>query len=132
VGTGQTKGTHMRLIYSTIFLFIFIFGVFLGIKAFRLSKAIYWGTDKRFRAAIVGSALYGLSLSLVMFGGVYLLASIADNTYPLEISVLLKSFVLFLIPGLFVFLGSLFRYFLFGLYRDRFMEFILRKRKDQT
>jgi hypothetical protein len=122
----------MIIIYSIIFLFIVVLGLFLGINAFRLSKAIYWGTERRFHAAIVSSALYGLSLSLVMFGGVYLLASIADNTYPLEISVLLRSFALFLIPGLLVFLGSLLRYFIFGLYRDRLMEFILNKRNDKN
>jgi hypothetical protein len=66
----------MRILYSTIFLFIFLLGAVLGIKAYRLSKTIYWGTEKRFRAAIVDSALYSLSLSLVMFGGVYTLASI--------------------------------------------------------
>ncbi|PKO12152.1 MAG: hypothetical protein CVU39_25440 [Chloroflexi bacterium HGW-Chloroflexi-10] len=122
----------MRIIYSIIFLFILLLGAFLGIKAFRLTKAIYWGTEQRFRAAICDSALYGLSLSLVMFGGVYLLASIADNTYPLGIYALLKSFALFLIPGLFVFLGSLLRFFIFGLYRDRLMGFILSKRNDKN
>ena len=122
----------MRIIYSIIFLFIFLLGAFLGIKAYRLSKSIYWGTERKFRAAIGGSALYGLSLSLVMFGGVYLFASIADNKYPLEIPVLLKSFALFLVPGLLVFLGSLWQYFISGLYRDRLMEFILSKRNDKN
>lgn len=122
----------MRIIYSAIFLFISLLGAFLGIKAYRLSKAIYWGTERRFRAAIVDSALYGLSLSLVIFGGVYFLASIADNTYPLDISLLLKSFAVFLIPGFLVFLGSLLQYFVFGLYRNRLMEFILSKRNDKN
>ena len=122
----------MSIIYSIIFLIIFLLGAFLGIKAYRLSKAIYWGAERRFRAAIAGSALYGLSLSHVMFGGVYTLTSITDNTYPLEVSVLLKSFGLFLIPGLLVFLASLLRYFIFGLYRDRLMEFILSKRNDKN
>lgn len=122
----------MRIIYSTIFLSIFLMGMFLGIKAYRLSKAIYWGAERRFRAAIIGSALYGFSLSLVLFGGVYLFASIADNTYSIEVSVLLMSFALFLIPGLFVFLGSLLQYFIFGLYRDRLMKLILRKRNNKN
>jgi ABC-type Fe3+ transport system permease subunit len=121
----------MRIIYSVIFLFIFLLGTFLGIKGYRLSKAIYWGTERRFRAAIVDSVLYGLAASLVMFGGVYLLASIADNRYPLKISVLLMSFALFLIPGLVVFLGSLLQFLVFGLYRDRLKEFILSKRNDR-
>lgn len=122
----------MRIIYSIFFLFIFLLGAFIGIKAYRLSKAIFWGTERRFRIAIVDSALYGLSLSLVMFGGVYLLASIADKTYPFDISVLLKSLAFFLIAGLLVFLGLLLRYFIFGLYRDRLMEFILSKRNDKN
>lgn len=122
----------MRIIYSTIFLFIFLLGAFLGIKAYRLSKAIYWGTERRFRAAIVDSALYGLSLSLAIFGGVYFFASIADSTHPLDIALLLKSIAVFLIPGFLVFLGSLLQYFVFGLYRDRLMEFILSKRNDKN
>jgi hypothetical protein len=122
----------MRIIYSIVFLFIFVLGGFLGIKAYRLSKAIYWGTERRFRAAIVDSALYGLSLSLVMFGGVYLLASMADNAYSLEISDLLMSFTLFLIPGFLVFLGTLFKFFVFGLYRDQLLQFIIRKSKDKN
>lgn len=122
----------MRIIYSTLFLFIFLLGAFLGIKIHRLLKAIYWGTERRFRAAIIVSALAGLSLSLMMFGGVYLLASIADKTYPLEISSLLKSFALFLILGLLAFVGSLLQFFIFGLYRDRFLKFILSKRNDKN
>ncbi len=122
----------MRIIYSTIFLFIFLLGALLGIKAYRLSKAIYWGAERRFRAAIVDSALYGLSLSLAIFGGVYFFTLIADNTFPLDISYLLKSFAVFLIPGFLVFFGSLLQYFVFGLYRDRLMEFILRKRKEKN
>lgn len=122
----------MRIISSLIFLFIFLLGAFLGIKAYRLSKAIYWGTERRFRAAIVDSALYGLSLSLAIFGGVYFFATITDNFYTLDISLLLKGFAVFLIPGFFVFFGSLFQYFVFGLYRDRLMEFILSKRSDKN
>jgi hypothetical protein len=122
----------MRIIYSTIFLFIFLLGALLGIKAYRLSKTIYWGTERRFSAAIVDSALYSLSLSLVMFGGVYTLASITGNSYPLEISDLLLAFMFFLIPGLFMFLGLFLRFFMFGLYRDRLMEFILSKRNDKN
>jgi len=121
----------MRIISSLIFLFIFLLGAYLVIRAYRLSKAIYWGAERRFRAAIVGSALYGLSLSLAIFGGVHFFASISDNFYPLDISLLLKSFAVFLIPGVLVFLGSLFQYFVFGLYRDRLMEFILSKRNDK-
>ncbi len=122
----------MRIIYSTIFLFIFLLGAFLGIKAFRLSKAIYWGIEWRFRAAIVDSALYGLSSSLALFGGVYFIATIANDTYPLDLSLLLKSIAIFLIPGFLVFLGSLFQYFVFGLYRDRLMGFILSKKNDKN
>ena len=122
----------MRIIFSLIFLFIFLLGAFLGIKAYRLSKAIFWGNERRLSASIVDSALYGLSLSLAIFGGVYFFASIADNTYPLDISLLLKSFAVFLIPGFLVFLGSLLNYFVFGLYRDRLMDFILSKRKDKN
>jgi hypothetical protein len=122
----------MRILSSLIFLFIFLLGVLLGIKAYRLSMVIYWGTERRIRAAIFDSALYGLSLSLAFFGGVYFFASTTDNTYTLDISLLVKSFVIFLIPGFLVLLGSLLQYFIFGLYRDRLMEFLLGRKSDKT
>ncbi len=121
----------MKILYSTVFLFIFILGALFGIMAYRLSKAIYWGTERRYRDAIIDSALYGLSLSFAIFGGAYFFASITGNTVTFDIFLLLKSFAFFLIPGFLVFLGSLLQYFVFGLYRDRLMEFILNKRNDK-
>jgi hypothetical protein len=44
----------------------------------------------------------------------------------------LITFVFFLIPGLFLFLGLLLRFSIFGLYRDRLMEFILSKKNDKN
>jgi hypothetical protein len=128
----KKRGSLMRIIYSLVFLLIFLVGVYLGIMSYRRSKAIFRGTERRFIAAIVDSARFGLSLSLVIFGGVYLLASVTNNSYPLEIISLLKSFAFFLIPGFLVFLGSFWQYFIFGLYRDRLLKFILRRRNDNN
>lgn len=76
--------------------------------------------------------MFGFSWSFMAFGGLYFLASIADNKYQLDIILLLKSFGLFLLFGFVMFLASLWRYFMVSLGRERLMKTIFRRQDDKS
>jgi hypothetical protein len=89
----------MRIFYAFIFFLILLLGVIAGIKSISRSKAIYFGVENKTIIILLNSALIGLSVTLTLFGSVFFLASLLDNAYSLDISILIKSFMFFLIPG---------------------------------
>jgi hypothetical protein len=117
----------MRIVFILILFFLILLGVFLGIKSFNDSKAIFWGVERRVIAAITNAALGGLSSTLTVFGAVYFLASVTDPKYPLVIIDLLKGFLFFSVIGFIIFLGSLWQFFFVGLYREPMMKFFIHR-----
>lgn len=108
----------MRLIYSIFFLAIFILGAYVGVKSFFRSKEIFSGREKRASRIIADSALAGLSVTFLFFGGVNFFESITGPSYQFQIRDLVTSLVLFLVPGLIVFVGSIWQYFQVGIFRE--------------
>jgi Zn-dependent protease with chaperone function len=91
------------------------------------SKKIFLGEENRFWIIIITSVLSGLSLSLLFFGCVFFINSITGREFQLNLDIFTKSCLFFLIPGFFVFLGSLWKYFLAGIYRKQLLKIIKRK-----
>ncbi len=121
----------MKIIYSTTFLVVFALGAFLGVQSFIRSKKIFSGSEKGSFKVLADSALAGLSVSLLFFGGVNFVATVTDNSYQSQTDDLFISFALFLIPGFIVFVGSLWQYFQVGIFRKALLEFLKKRGNNQ-
>jgi hypothetical protein len=123
----------MGTIKTIIFFLCLVSGVILGIQSYLRSKKIFSGKEERFRVIIMDSALAGLSLSLVLFGGVYFVATITGTPYRLESNNIFPTLLIFVIPGIFVFLGSVGHYYQMLLFRKSLLEYLIRKKeKDKN
>lgn len=101
----------MVFIYPIPFLVIFLLGAYLGVKSLFRSKEIFSGKEKRTSKILADSALAGLSVTFLFFGGVNFFDSITNKSYQFQIEPLLPGFALFLIPGFVIFVGSVWQYF---------------------
>lgn len=119
----------MEFIYPIFFLAISLLGAYIGVNSFFRSKKIFSGTEKRISRIIADSVLAGLSVTFLFFGGVNFFESITERSYQFQIKNLIISLALFLVPGLIVFVGSVWQYFQVGIFREALLE-RFKKRRD--
>jgi hypothetical protein len=112
----------VKLIYPIFFLAIFLLGAYIGVNSFFRSKKIFSGREKGTSRIIADSALVGLSVTLLFFGGVNFFESISDPFYKFQLKELFTSLALFLVPGFIVFIGSIWQYFQVGIFREALLE----------
>jgi hypothetical protein len=132
VGARRKGVKDMKYIHLIFYLFILLLGAFLAVQSYIRSKRIFSGRERRYSIIVADSAFAGLSASLLFFGGVYFYAVITDSSYPTQINEFLLAFVLFLIPGFVIFLGSLWQYFQVGLFRDKLLEWLKKRGNNQS
>lgn len=120
----------MNNLYSIAFLTIFLAGVVIGIKSLIRSRGIFLGVEAGIRAILVNSALVGVSVSFIAFGGFNFLSSITIGSNQIEIRALLINFAFFLIPGFAMFLGALWQYLVIEKYRDQFFKIKISRKKE--
>ncbi|MEL7657474.1 MAG: hypothetical protein AAGU75_16390 [Bacillota bacterium] len=83
--------------------------------------------ETRIRAILVNSAMAGLSVTFLFWGGVNFVSSITDYTNNAQLKDLCREFVLFLIPALLIFAGSTWQFFLAGFLRKMITENLKKK-----
>ncbi len=117
----------MRIAYLVIFFFLFLLGGYLGVKSYIKSRYIFSGKERRVGVIIADSALAGLSASLLFFSAVFFYSALMDPLFQFTRDDLLMSLLLFLTPGVVIFLGSLWQYFQVGVYREGLSNYIREK-----
>lgn len=126
------RGGKVKFFYPIFFLAIFLLGSYFGVKSVFRSKKIFSGREKRASSIIADSVLAGLSVTFLFFGGVNFFDSITDPFYKFRLKELFTSLALFLIPGLIVFIGSLWQYFQVSIFREALIEHFRKSRNHKN
>lgn len=122
----------MIFIYSIFFLVIFLLGSYFGVNSFFRSRKIFSGKEKRTSRIIAASALAGLSVTFLFFGVVNFFEAITEPSFQFRIYDLVTSLALFLVPGLIVFLGSVWQYFQVGIFREALLEHFRKRGNNEN
>lgn len=122
----------LRIVNFILFLFLFLAGILLGGISISRSKELFYLNETKNISLFYNSSLAGLSMSLVVLGGIFFLISITDNSYHLIIKDFLMLTAISLVPGLIVFLGSLWQYFLVRIFRDGFIRYVENRRNNHN
>lgn len=117
----------MHLIYFLLFFILLFIGIYTGYVSLKKSKLIFLsGSPKGFREVFLNSIRFGISITLIMFGGTYMLSALFEPSRQYTFKDLILVALLFTIAGVVAFLGSLWQYIIVGKFRD----WMLRKIKD--
>jgi hypothetical protein len=106
---------------------IILLGISIGWYSFIQDKKIFWGRINLLNGILFNSFLHCASISTIFFG-VIIYFAIRDHTHP-SINDILGFLGISLVPGIIVFLGSLWSYFIVGKYRDLLFGIISKKNK---
>jgi len=122
----------VKFIYPIFFIAIFLLGAYIGVNSFFRSKKIFSGRERRTSRIIADSALAGLSVTFLFFGGVNFFESITERFYQIQIKDLVTSLALFLVPGLIIFVGSVWQYFQVGIFREALIKHFKKRGNNDT
>ena len=122
----------MKFIYPIFFLAVFLLGAYIGVNSFFRSKKIFSGREKRTSRIIADSALAGLSVTFLFFGGVNFFEAITESAYQFQAKNLVTSLALFLVPGFIVFVGSIWQYFQVGIFRKALLGRLKKRRNNEN
>jgi hypothetical protein len=98
----------IMMMYIALGIF-FLSGVLLFIKAYRQIDSIIINEKSKTFDRVLNSLYFGFSFTLIFFSIVNLWSIMETKIVTISLENLLESFGLFLIPGFFVFLGSLWK-----------------------
>lgn len=120
----------MPLLSILFFICVLLLGIYMGFVSLKDSKSHFLSIDKvDFSKVLLNSIQFGISISMIMFGGMYALSYIFEPERQNTFKDFVLAAILFLGVGGVVFLGSLWQYFMVGKYKNWLMDKLKNKNK---